>query len=96
MAKYGCFPAPPAWTRPWAGRAGARLHPCGRREGGRLSQSEKEEVAGARCLSRGGGGGSRRDSLTHHPGLPVGCQERHQAEVTHAVREEEEANSVRT
>lgn len=38
----------------------------------------------------------RRDSLTHHPGLPVGCQERHQAEVAHAMREEEEVNSVRT
>lgn len=62
MAKYGCFPAPPAWTRPWAGRAGARLHPCGRREGGRLSQSEKEEVAGARCLSRGGRGGARGET----------------------------------
>lgn len=62
-------------------------------EGGCLSQREKEEVAGACSLS---GGPTRRDSLTHHPALPVGCQERQPAEVTHAVREEEEENSVGT
>lgn len=77
----------------WAGRAGTRLHPESGMEGGCLSQSEKEEVAGACSLS---GGPTRRDSLTHHPALPVGCQERQPAEVTHAVREEEEENSVGT
>lgn len=41
-------------------------------------------------------GFARGDSLAHHRGLPVGWQERHEAETTHAVREEEEAEEARS
>lgn len=39
-------------------------------------------------------GAARRHSLAHHRGLLMGCQERYEAEVTHAVREEEEAGEA--
>lgn len=88
------FPRPSALaTPPGRGvRAPASTPGAGWREGVLVRARKRKWRAPAASL----GGPARRDSLTHHPGLPVGCQERHQAEVTHAVREEEEANSVST